>query len=67
MRGRPHNRMVPLFDTDYWTWAGTLCVTTDEYVILIRIRDGLCKRFTWEQLGFRDEGPKEKAQGIQGV
>lgn len=35
------------FVTDYNTENGILMVAGDTYFILVRVRDGLCKRFSW--------------------
>jgi hypothetical protein len=43
---------VPTFRTHYITCGGILMVLSDDYVVLVRIRDGMCERFTYEQLGF---------------
>lgn len=44
--------LVPLFDSFYLTQWGVFFVTSKDYVVMIRIRDGMCKRLTWEELGF---------------
>lgn len=45
-------RLVPTFRTHYLTASGCLMILSDEYVVLVRISDGTCERFTYEQLGF---------------
>ena len=60
MRGRPHKTCVPLFDHFYETSWGVYVIVSDDYVVFVRIRDGKCERFTWEQLGFKSEAGAEK-------
>lgn len=43
--------MTRTFTTYYLTACGTLMIFGDDYFILVRVRDGLCERFTYEEFG----------------
>ncbi len=43
------------FTTAYVPAGGLLLVMADDYVIIIRIADGLCDRYTYEALGFSEQ------------
>ena len=40
------------FKSVYMTQAGLWMLIADDYVVIVRASDGLCERFTYEQLGF---------------
>lgn len=42
------------FSTWYQTMAGVLWVYAETFVLIIRMSDGKCGRFTYEQLGFKE-------------
>ncbi len=40
------------FETHYLTAGGVLMVIADDFIVLVRLRDGFCRQFSYEQLGF---------------
>lgn len=40
------------FQTSYLPASGCLMILAEEFIVLIRMSDGLCARFTYAQLGF---------------